>query len=1295
MTMGEIPSARAPDEPDHLPLSPAQRSIWFLDKAGDGGSYHIARARRLRGPLDLALLREAHEFVLGRHETLRTRYVDIDGVPAQVVDPPGEADFEIVAVESNVASYLEWEAERAFDLSSGPMWRTRVIPVGPDEHLLLDVVHHIAADGWSLPLMRFEVGAHYNAAVGGSILDLPPALQYRELMGDDVKDRAIDLAYWENTLSDAPEVLSHPVVPDGLSRRRSGGFWLRAVIPGVDTANLDRLAGELEATPSMIGLSIFAASLARYGRQDDVVIGVPVTDRTRQGEQQVVGPLFNSLPIRLRPSPGASLRELVAQTRRSMLEALDHAAPFDEIVQRVDPPRRPGTTPIFQAMFQQRDAAFQRGYGLVGVTEESMEVAGSSAKFDLLLEVGTNRDEIELSLNASSDFYDRATGSGIIEGIAQLASRAFSDPDRPLGELSTVSPTQESRLMEWLASNDTPLPSGGTLADRYEAAVAGRGAEPALVGQREISHRDLLAAASDIGTHLQNEGVGTGSVVALVMERSPAMVAAILAINRLGGVYVPVDPEYPEQRIGRILETSGAMARLSSGDPTRWSDVKIEPVEGPHTVHDPSLRAVYVMFTSGSTGQPKGVVVSEDAVLRLVCATDYVTIRPGDVVAHVSNVAFDASTFEIWAPLLNGASMAIIERETVLSPVALEMSLSKLSVSTIFVTTALFNLIARQRPGLFSGVRDVLFGGERCDPSAVRKVLEAGPPQRLLHVYGPTETTTFASWYEIPQDRPVPRSVPIGRPIANTTLYVLDAWKRPLPLGLVGELYVGGPGVAIGYTQDVAGTSQRFTPDPFTADPWGMMYRTGDLVRVNDDGFVEFVGRADRQVKLRGFRIEPNEIEHALISHPLVEDALVRLVEDNDRRLVAWAVVDSGAVDGEQLKAHLGSILPSFMIPDSIVPVSQLPIGPTGKIDSSILPEPGPSAASGPPQTNTEARVAQLFSEILEIGDVGRLDDFFDLGGHSIRAVELLALIEKRLGVRLGVVEMMEAPTPAALAERVDRRDPPKLEQRLVTMAEGTGDALIVFHHPSGTVYAYSDLVRALPTGLRVIGVNASGVDGTIHPSEDLAEMAAEYASLLVSAHSEPFQLLGHSLGGLLAWETARQLTAADHTVSFLGLIDTQLPRALSMSRFVGGLPGSISDYSRSGYRRLRRIAGDLRWGSRRLAYQARRRPLPPDLARIGLVRASSKAFDSYRPRPAATNVVYFLASGEGTSEGRMQSGWNVLAPDIDIVPVPGKHSGPDSILAPPNVAILARELASRIPAAATPLPTESDCLWR
>ena len=440
----------------------------------------------------------------------------------------------------------------------------------------------------------------------------------------------------------------------------------------------------------MIGLSVYAVGLARYSDSSDVVIGIPSTGRTDPLDQGVIGPYFNSLPIRLSIEPEMSFRELVDQTRSQVLGALDNEVPLEEIVRVVDPPRVPGQTPIFQTMFQHRDPSFREGYGFAGVRESAFDLEGATAKFDLLLEVGAGRAGLELSLNLSADLFDRSTGQSLVGGLAELARQVFAAPNRPLSYASMATSAQQGWLTQHLTGDQHPLPRIESLAAHYHSLVEGRESDIAIFDRQPISHRELLDASAKIEVSLIKAGVGAGSAVALVFERSAAMVAAMIAVNRIGAIYVPIDPEFPAERIRSIVEIAGAVASISPTKGARWTDVDVDVLDGQGGSAAQPSKAVYMMFTSGSTGSPKGVVVGEEAILRLVSGTDYVSLNPGDVVGHLSNVAFDAATFEIWAPLLNGGSIAVIDRETALTPRNLEEELTRRSVKTLFVTTALF-----------------------------------------------------------------------------------------------------------------------------------------------------------------------------------------------------------------------------------------------------------------------------------------------------------------------------------------------------------------------------------------------------------------------------------------------------------------------------------------------------------------------------------------------------------------------------------------------------------------------------
>jgi thioesterase domain-containing protein/acyl carrier protein len=573
---------------------------------------------------------------------------------------------------------------------------------------------------------------------------------------------------------------------------------------------------------------------------------------------------------------------------------------------------------------------------------------------------------------------------------------------------------------------------------------------------------------------------------------------------------------------------------------------------------------------------------------------------------------------------------------------------------------------------------------------AVNAVLAAGPPERLIHVYGPTESTTFASWHEVTldvqTDTAASETIPIGLPVSNTTLYVVDRGGELVPTGVVGELWIGGDGLALGYLDEPALTAERFGPDPFGEDPWGRLYHTGDLVRRRHDGAIEFVGRTDRQVKLRGFRIEPEEVERAMRSHPDVADALVEVVSPGgDPRLGAWAVPVEGAnLDSSSLLDHLRTVLPAYTVPPAVGIVPAIPIGPNGKVDLSRLPAPFDSIAPADEHLDRPtASMIEIFEQVLGVAGVGPHDSFFDLGGHSLLAVELIAVAERRLGHRLPLASLFEDATPVGLARLVETRnhDGQHEHDGLITFTSGASDfPVFLFHHPSGTVLAYEPLARRIGDGRTVYGIQARGVDGVGRPGETIEEMGEQYADLIELANPTGSCILaGHSLGGLLAWQTAHSLRRRGRDVAMVALFDSRVPR-----RGWVEIDGELRKLTRlgRGRRSMRRFGADLVYGMRYSWYSMRGAAAPPALARIRQIRSSSQAFEAYRPAPLDQKVVFFAALGSGAEipgAGPSDEEWRTLAGSIEVVAVPGKHTGDDSLLAEPNVGVLAHEFSVRI----------------
>ncbi len=1282
-------------EGTETPLSASQRRLWFLSQYDGEDAYVIARATRFNGPLDIAALRMAHQLVADRHEILRTSFVNRDGVVTSVVEPPGRPiEFTVEDIvdagrgtdsDRSIEDFLRDAVRTPFDLTKGPIWRIRVGRLAADHHVVVTAVHHVAADGWSFPILRDEVSTAYRAIVARTEPDLASLpTQYRDhAFGQPAPAESVE--YWERRFGDDPDPIPNLGDRARPHRRSQNGGWAEVGPLQATGSRLRDVATRCGGSSFMVGLAIFSSFLARITRTDEVIIGIPHADRSDVAAHGLIGPFVNTLPLRIETPAGGSLIEQVGIVRTEMLTALDHATvPFEDIVRAAKPRRDPSHTPLFQVMYQYHDGAFRSGYDLPGLTESNVPVDGATSKFDLLLELSGIDGAISGSLNYSADVFNEESAMSLGRALAVMSDAALAAPDRPLDQLPMLGPWEQGWIIHELNATRRAYPGSARLWDLFDASARDRQDDVAVEdGERAISYGELRNTALGIAGRLSEAGVGPGEAVGLEMERSATLVAAMLAVVQVGAAYVPLDPSYPEVRRAQMIEQAGLRYVIRSGSGEQDHVNLVSTGRGGTAGIDPD--AAYIMFTSGSTGNPKATVIPHRAVARLVCNPDYVTLGPGDMIAHLSNTSFDAATFEVWGALLNGATLRVIDPATVIDPGRLFAALGGFGITTVFLTTALFNLVARHQPAAFAGVRDVLFGGERCNVDAVAAILEAGPPERLVHVYGPTESTTFSSWHLVTGEDAIAETIPIGAPVANTTLYVVDRAGEPVPTGVVGELWIGGDGLALEYLDEPTLTAERFTPDRFGDDPWGRLYRTGDLVRRRGDGAIEFVGRNDRQIKLRGFRVEPEEVERALRSHPDVADALVAVVRPgDDARLAAWVVSAFGATpEPTELIDHLREILPAYTVPASVVVIPEIPIAPSGKVDLSLLPSPVELASKyDGPIAGSTATMIEVFEKVLGVDKVGPADSFFDLGGHSLLAVELVALAENRTGHRLPLASLFEDATPERLARLIEN---PRADDAdgLVTFVHGDGVPVFLFHHPSGTVLAYEPLARRIGGGRPVYGIQARGIDGSGRPVESIEAMAEEYANRIEKANPVGSCVLaGHSLGGLLAWETARVLRGRGRHIALLALFDSRVPH-----RGWVDVDGETRQLTALGMmqRRLRRLGGDAYYGTRYTAFAIRRAAVPPELARIRQIRSSSRAFEAYRPTPLEEHVVFFAARGSGRGRPPVPDGrpseqdWQELAETIEVVRVPGTHTGDDSLLAEPNVEVLARELRTRI----------------
>ncbi|MFL5540511.1 MAG: non-ribosomal peptide synthase/polyketide synthase [Longimicrobiaceae bacterium] len=1033
------------------PLSSAQERLWFLDRLDPGRAmYTIPVPLRLEGALDVPALERALGEIVRRHDVLRTTFAEVEGAAVQRVAPFAGLALPVEEVPGADPAAREAEAlrravaetARPFDLEQGPLFRALLLRLAPADHLLLLTMHHALGDGWSTGVLLRELSALYTAYRAGGESPLAElAVQYADyaaweraqLRGEGVERQ---LAWWKERLAGAPALLELPTDrPRPAVPTHRGAREPFRIAPELREA-LEALARREGATLYMVLLGAFQLVLGRHAGTDDVVVGSPIAGRTRAEVEPLVGLFVNTLVMRTALSGNPSFRQLLGRVREATLSAYEHQdVPFERLVEALAPARSLSHAALFQVMFQLQN--MDRSVGsLPGLQARTHELELLTTKFDLTLSLTHDGGGLRGGMEYATDLFDRETVARMLGQLTRVLEQVAADADAPAAALELVAPDERRMLLEEWNRTGRPYPRGVCIHELFAAQVAERPSAEALVwGDARLTYAELDARANRLAHHLARRGVGPEARVGVLLERGVELIVSLLAVLKAGGCYVPLDPAYPAERLELMLADAGVRALLTrrdaqpdglrfDGETVRLDEaadaLAAEPAEAPASRTAPDGLA-YIVYTSGSTGRPKGVMVGHRHVVQLVRETDYVRLGPGDRVAQASNASFDALTFEAWGALLNGATLVGIERDVLLSAPALRQALREQGITTLYQTTALLNQLSREQPDIFAPLREVLFGGQAVDADSVRRILRAGKPRRLLHMYGPTETTAWCSWEQVERVDDDALTVSVGRPTGNQRIYVLDAALQPVPVGVPGEAYVGGDGVVRGYLDRAGLTAQRFLPDPFAAEPGTRMYRTGDRVRWKADGTLEFVGRLDDQVKIRGFRIEPGEVESVLSSHAAVSEARVIVREDvpGEPRLVAYVVGEPGA---DELRAHLRRSLPEYMVPAAFVGLASLPLTPNGKLDLKALPAPELASADDyvAPATPTEEMVAGIWAEVLRLERVGATQNFFELGGHSLLATRVVSRIRAAAGVEVPLRTLFEGPTVAQLAGAVD-----------------------------------------------------------------------------------------------------------------------------------------------------------------------------------------------------------------------------------------------------------------------------------
>jgi amino acid adenylation domain-containing protein len=1327
------------ERPQNIPLSFAQQRLWFLAQMeGVSEAYHIPMGLRLSGELDRDALKRALDRIVWRHEALRTTFRAGEPPEQQILEPDCGFDLQEhdLSGHADAAAELEQlkkeEASRRFALEHNSPIRGHLIRLAAQEHVLLLTIHHIASDGWSLGVLIHELSTLYRAYHAGEEDPLHPlvvqyadyALWQQQLLSGEVLQRESE--YWRRTLDGVPALLELPTDRPRPAQQSFIGDVVEIEMDAALTRALKALAQRYEATLYMLVVAAWAVVLSRLSGQEEVVIGTVTANRTRPEIEALIGFFVNTLALRVEVS--GDVADMLRRVKARALEAQEHQElPFEQVVEIVKPPRSLAYTPIFQVMlaWQAKD---ERAPDFAGLNLAFVPVFYAVAKFDLALDLRESGDRIVGGLRYPTALFDRGTIERHAGYLRQVLAAMVADSQQAVAGIDLLLPQERTMLLETWNATEAPYPEHLCIHQLFEEQVRKTPRATAVVHESQsLTYVELNQSANRLAHYLITLGVMPDDRVAICVERNLGLVVGLMAILKAGGAYVPLDPAYPSQRLTQILadaaprivliDSTGREAlglnalkglRLVDLNESQPAVLTELPATNPHaqTLGLTSRHLAYLIYTSGSTGNPKGVMIEHASAVNLLSwATKVFAAAETTHTLFSTSIQFDLSIYELFMPLACGTTVYLVED-------ALVVLDSTHSVSLINTVPSAITAFLDQQD-LPTSIRTINLAGEPLKKTLIQKLFEQSQAERACNLYGPTETTTYSTWISMERGEQIFES--IGRPIANTRIYLLDNNRQPVPLGAVGELYIGGAGVARGYLNRPDLTAERFLQDPFSANPQARMYKTGDLGRYRPDGNIEYLGRNDFQVKIRGFRIELGEIEARLAEHPSVREAVALMREDHpgDKRLAAYVTAKAASViDVEALRLRLSSLLPEYMVPPAYVVLEKLPLTPNGKLDRKALPSPdaGAYATRGyePPVGELETTVTRVWAEVLKRDRVGRKDNFFDLGGHSLLILKVTSLL-RQLGIETTVANLFNHPTVESFAASLRKVSASTAHRGAQKIREGTQTPLFLVHDGGGSELYCSALAQYLPRELPMYVLpSVSWDEPQLHT---MRAMAQRMVRLIQEVHPVgPYQLAGWSFGGVLAYEIAQLLLDQEYTVEFLGLIDAwnfdgrgigehhkrtpemvlrdlcegqrmEKPDGLSAAAaFNAPGPDLSFDELFNHYRGLQALPENFEH-------------LAPHEARVECNKLEHhlQVMAAYSPRPIGIPVHLFVAS-ERPVGGPLPTaalGWERCVPEYLLYAqtVPGSHR---SLMKPPNIKMLGRRLTESLATAVT-LPGSSN----